>query len=152
MTPPNSANPTPPQGLEDAALERARTLLTGRLKRGGISTTRPEWFFEVENDGAPQHYPAGWQVRVRTWRHWSDARVHLESEKAVTATLSIPKDAKLRVFWHEWFAQDHKVARLEWDHYFRDVRVDGDYLWVQIHPVTKRLVAFGRKWRTVQLK
>ena len=166
---------TPPGDLPKLAVERVRRLLTGRLQRGNIRTSRPEWYFQAEADQS-QPYSGGWQIRVRTWRHWSDARVHLDADtgdvmyrgvdrladpptaaelsqdealQIAAGLITIPRDARLRLFTHEQFATDRKVAKLEWDHYVKDVRVDGDYLWAMIQPQTHRLVAFGRKWRAV---
>lgn len=169
---------TPPGDLQKPALERVRRLLTGRLQRGNIRTSRPEWYFQAEAD-KPEAYSGGWQVRVRTWRHWSDARVHLDADsgevmyrcvdrlaapptaaeldqddalRIAAGLITIPRDARLRLFTHEQFADGHKVAKLDWDHYVNNVRVDGDYLWVMIQPQTHRLVAFGRKWRAAALR
>ncbi len=159
-TRPTSA-PVPPEDLRRRAAERVEKLLAGRLLRGGLRTSRPEWYYQVEA-AEPQAYPAprpgeldGWQVQVHTWRHWSDARVHidadtgeimhrcvdrlaapptdaeLEREEAlrIAATvIQIPADARLKSFWHEYFADEHRVARLEWEHFHKDLRVDGDYL------------------------
>jgi hypothetical protein len=168
--------PPPPADLQKLAVERVRRLLAGRLQRGGIRTSRPEWYFQSES-GKPESYAGGWQVRLRTWRHWSDARIHLdadsgevlyrcidrfaepptdaeltqnEAERIAATLIPIPPDARVRLFSHEQFADGHKVARLEWDHFHRDLRVDGDYLWVQIQPQSHRLVAFGRKWRDLR--
>lgn len=172
-----------PEHIADKATERARTLLKGRLERGGIDATHPEWYFQVEA-ALPQAYlppapghAAGWQVRVHTWRHWSDARVHLDADtgevmyrcvdrlaspptdaeldedeavRVASGLVTIPPDARLRSFWHEFLAAEHKVARIEWEHFYKDLRVDGDYLWVMLHPVTHKLVAFGKKWRKVE--
>ena len=177
MNPVTQPTPTPPKGIREKAAERVRRLLIGRLQRGGIPTSKPERFLEIE-PAEPEHYPAGWQVRVKTWRHWSDARIHVDADsgetmfrrvdrlaepptdgrltqeqalKIAARLIEIPRDARLKLFAHETFAEGgYSVARLEWDHYFKDLRVDGDYLWVQIHPTTHRLVAFGRKWRQVK--
>lgn len=173
MTPPTP--PPPPADIKDRALERAKQLLGDRLKRGGISTTRPDWYFQCEA-GEPQVYPGGWQVRVRTWRHWSDADVHFDAETGVVTyrcvdrlsdppadqelteaealaiakgAISIPPEAVVHSFRHEQFAEGRKVARLDWVHMHGDLRVDGDYFWVMIHPQTRKLVAYGRKWRKV---
>ncbi len=166
------------QEISRLAAERVQALLAGRLQRGGISTSRPEWYAQAEAQ-EPQAYPGGWQVRVHTWRHWSDAWVHFDADsgemlyraldrlaeppteaemtqadalEATARQIHIPKDARLKSFWHEWFAEGCRVARLEWEHWYQELRVDGDYLWVQIHPQTQRVVAFARKWRFVSLK
>lgn len=164
--------------LSKEAGERARQMLAERLKRGGISTSRPEWYFECEPQ-RPQQYRGGSQVRVHTWRHWSDADVHYDADtgelmhrcvdrladpptdaeltkeealRLAAGLITIPPDAELHSFGHEEFAEGRKAARLDWIHVHQGMRVDGDYLWVVIHPETHRLIAFGRKWRTVQSK
>jgi len=166
-----------PERLREAARQRVQRLLAGRLRRGGVSTSRPEWFFQGEAD-PPQAYPGGWQVRVRTWRHWSDAAVHLdadngellyrcvdrlsdpptsaemtreEAEQAAASLVEIPRNARLASFRHEPFAPERKMVRLEWEHVHDGVRVEGDYLRVVIHPETHRLVSVARKWRPVRL-
>ncbi|NLX21197.1 MAG: hypothetical protein GXY55_05925 [Phycisphaerae bacterium] len=177
MSPADQPTAKPPPGLPEKAEDLVVRMLKARLVRGGISTTRPEWYFQVERTD-PQPQPAGWQVRVRTWRHWSDARVHLDADggevmhrcvdrlaepptdarlsqeealRAAAGAMEIPRDARLSGFGHEPFADGgYQVARLEWEHYIKDVRVDGDYLWVQIHPITRRLVAYGLKWRKLK--
>ena len=172
MTP--STNP--PAGIQDRAAERAKQLLADRLKRGGISTTRPDWYFQCEA-GETQAYPGGFQVRVRTWRHWSDASVHIDAETGgvmhrcvdrlsdpptdrelteaqalviAKKLMTVPPEAVVHSFRHEEFAERRKVARLDWIHVHDGLRVDGDYFWMMIHPETHRLVAFGKKWRIVR--
>ena len=166
----------PPEDIGERARRRAEQLFESRRRRAGIGTTHPEWYAQCEA-AEPEEYPGGWQVRVRTWRHWSDATVHFDADtgelmhrcvdrlsdpptdaemtkeealRAAGELIPIPRDAELVLFAHEEFAEGgRRVARLEWVHVHRGLRVDGDYLWVQIHPETHRVVAFGRKWRTV---
>jgi len=168
----------PPEKLSERARERVERLLEARREQKGLVTDHPEWYDQCEAD-EPQEYPGGWQVRVRTWRHWSGAKVDFDADSGVVlhrcvdrlcdpptkvelseeealdvaaGLISIPRDAELLSFRHEDYASGRRVARLEWVHVHQGMRVDGDYCWVQIHPQTHRLVAFGRKWRTVQLK
>jgi hypothetical protein len=174
---PNPSNTPMPEGLPARALATARKLLAGRLRRGGVSTSRPDWYFQCEA-AEPQAYAGGWQVRVRTWRHWSDASVHVdgqtgemlyrcvdrlsdppsqtemsqsEAERAAARQIAIPPDARLAAFTHETFAEGRRVARLEWQHVHDGLRVDGDHLWVLLHPQTGQLIAYSRKWRPVTL-
>ena len=168
---------TAPSQLKETAAKRVLDILAGRLERGGISTSRPDWYFQTEA-GDPQEFPGGWQVRVRTWRHWSDAAVHFDADtgevlhwsvdrlsdpptnakltqeealRIAAGIIEIPLDAELHRFEHEEFAEGGRhVARIEWKRVHKGLRVDGDYLWVMIHPETHRLVAFGRKWRTME--
>jgi hypothetical protein len=171
----NAGQPnTSPQRLSGAALERVRTLLAGRVRRAGAHIP-PEWAFQCEA-AEPQAFPGGWQVRVRTWRHWSDAAVHFDAEsgetlyrcvdrladpptdaqmsldaalRAAQAAMTIPDGARLTGFRHEAFAAERNVARLEWEHWHDGMRVEGDRLLALIHPETGRLIAFRRKWRSV---
>ncbi len=165
-----------PKETQQDAVERCDALLAARLKRGGISTSRPEWYFECTATD-PQPLPAGgWQVRVKTRRHWSDADVHFDAEtgevlfrcidrlcdpptereldeaealEIVKRLVPLPEGATLRMFSHEYFAPQRKVTRLEWEHVHQGRRVAGDFLWVQLHPETRRVVAFAKKWRTM---
>lgn len=166
-----------PENLGTEAAERVRTLLLRRLDSAGFRTNRPDAYFDVSVNPA-QRSPDGWQVRVRTWKHWSDARVEFDandgarlligidrlcepaSQRRLTQDeamhlaaklVTIPSDARLLSFRHEPYAPHHIVARLEWEHWHHDLRVDGDYLWMQIHPETGTLVASGCKWRRVNL-
>ncbi|MCK4341232.1 MAG: hypothetical protein KAY37_05850 [Phycisphaerae bacterium] len=166
----------PPENITERARERADHLFEGRRDRAGLSTDHPEWYTQCEA-GEAQPFPGGWQVRVRTWRHWSDATVHFEAdtgevmhrcvdrlsdpptedemmqEEALSVAeglFDIPPGAELSSFRHEDFAAGgRKVARLDWIHVHQGLRVDGDYFWVMIHPDTERVVAFGHKWRKI---
>lgn len=168
--------PAQPSNLTETARQRVEQLFAGRRGRARLHASTPEWYTQAEPN-EPQAFPGGYQVRVRTWRHWSDAYVHLDAEDggvlhvsvdrlsapptdvelteaealAIAARLiDIPADAELVSFRHEEFADGgHRVARLDWRHMHRGLRVDGDYLWVAIHPTTQRLVAMSRKWRTL---
>jgi hypothetical protein len=168
--PPTS--PTDPQRLQETAAARARRLLQNRLRRGGVSTSRPDWFFDCAADG-PQPFPGGWQVRVHTWRHWSSARVHFDADTgerlhrcidrladpptdaelsqaealSAAAAVPVPPDARLVSFRHEAFAPGHTVARLEWQHVHGGLRVSGDCLRVSIHPQSRQVVSLTLRWR-----
>jgi hypothetical protein len=162
-----------PQQLRDAATARAQGLLRDRLRRGGVSTSRPDWFFQCAAD-APEPFPGGTQVRVRTWRHWSNAQVQFDADTGevlhrridrladppaqvelsqaeavavATAAGVVPPDARLTAFRHESFAPGRNVARLEWDHVHEELRVAGDCLQVVIHPQSRRIVELTRRWR-----
>lgn len=166
-----------PEGIQEKAFDKVEHLFDGRRQRGKLYGPA-EWYVDYEAQ-LPEPYEGGWQVRVRTWRHWSDASVHLdadtgevayrcvdrladpettveltqqEAEKIAAGLVTLPPDAQVASFWHEEFAENRTVARLEWTHIHDGMRVDGDYFWVMIQPETHRLVAFGRKWRTVQLE
>ena len=70
---------SPPEGLKSLAEETVTDLFAGRLERGGISTTRPEFYFQCEA-GESRAFAGGLEVRVKTWRHWSDATVELNAQ------------------------------------------------------------------------
>ena len=169
-------NPQPPENLKDRARQRAERLFERRRESHGFLTSRPEWYVQCEAQ-EPEPFSGGWQVRVRTWRHWSDARVHFDADtgevmlrrvdrlsdppteaelteeealRIARDLVTIPPDAELISFRHEQFAAGgRKVARLDWFHVSRGMRVNGDYFWVMIHPDTHRLVALARKWRQI---
>ena len=152
-------------------------LFSHRLEAGGIVPDAPELYFQCQAD-EPQAYPGGFQVRVHTWRHWSDARVFLDSDSgemmgfsidryadppnedemtqedalaAFSKTTEIPVDAVLKTFYHFDFLTKHKLARLEWKRIYQGLRVDGDTLRVTLHPKTHRIVEYFRKWRKIRL-
>jgi hypothetical protein len=168
---------SPSDQMKSSAVNEVTNMLLRRLERGGISTSRPEFYFQCKGE-EPQTYPGGSQVRVQTWRHWSDARVEInvdsgklmswsivrysdpandreisQEEALLTAgkAVLIPADAVLQRFYHFNYAPKHKLARLEWERFYNGLRVDGDYLWVSIHPGTHRIVEFARKWRKLRL-
>lgn len=163
--------------MKKSAIDTAMNILSKRLKQGGISTSRPDFYFQCEVE-EPRPYSGGFEVRVNTWRHWSDALVEfnadggqlmkcsvrsyadppngeeMSQEEAIVAAskaINIPADAVLKTFYHFNFAPKRKMARLEWERFHQGLRVDGDYLWVTIHPRTLRIVEFARKWRTIRL-
>lgn len=167
-----------PRHQQESAVARVRRLLAGRLRRRGVVTSRPEWYFQCEASD-PEPYAAGeTQVRVRTWRHWSDAALHIDAdggdtlycrvdrhaypksnvelspEEAVTAVreqTSIPRDAHLADFRQEAIAAEHKLTYVEWVHVHRGLRVESDGLKVHLHPQTRRIVELRRRWRRVRL-
>lgn len=163
--------------LKLKAAEVVNRLLSRRLKRGGMSTSQPETYFQCDAED-PRFFLGGSEVRVHIWGHWSDARVEFDAqsgepmafsidryadppnqeeisqEKALAAVkkmIEIPSDAVLKNFYHFNFTSQHKLARLEWKRYHRGLRVDGDYLYVSVHPKTFRIVEYARKWRKLGL-
>lgn len=151
--------------------------LERRLKRAGISTSRPELFFSARA-GEVEEYTDGYQVRVLTWKHWSDAMVtldaasgeiladvidrfsappaqtELDQEEALNIAagfINIPAEAQLDKFDHFEFAPGHKLAKLEWVHTTQELPVAGDYLEITIHPETRQIVSHDKKWRSVRL-
>ena len=166
-----------PEQFKKAAVETVTRILSDRLKLAGISTTRPDFYFQCEANEL-REFPGGVEVRVKTWFHWSEAIVELDGntgelmaysidryaepsndqemtqEEALAVAsrkIELPDDAVLRSFNHFIFAPNCKLARLEWERFHQGLRVDGDYLFVTIHPQTHRIVMVDRKWRTLHL-
>ncbi len=159
--------------------QRVARLLTGRLRRAGAKSSRPDWYFQCEPAPPPEAYSGGWQVRVRTWRYWSDAAVHLDgqsgelmyrcvdrlsdpptqasltreqAEQLAASAVQIPRDARLKSVQDEPFSKDRTLTRLEWSHVVGGLPVEGDYLRVLLHPQTGRAVSIARRWRPVNIK
>jgi hypothetical protein len=166
-----------PEALQKISNREAMACLERRLKRAGISTSRPELFFST-CAGEVEEYTDGYQVRVQTWKHWSDAMVTLDAasgeiladvidrfsappaqaelgqEEALNIAagfMNIPAEAHLDKFDHFEFAPGHKLARLEWAHTVQELLVAGDYLEITIHPETRQIVSYDKKWRAVRL-
>ncbi len=166
-----------PGPVKSEALAWAQRLLVQRLESSGIHAGNPSIYFQCEAE-EPQPFPGGFQVRVRTWKHWSDAIVELDGESGqvmrwtidrygdprneaalseaealaiAQKAIEIPPEAELESFHHYDFAPGRKVAQLAWHHLHQGLRVDGDYLWVLIHPRTRRVIEWARKWREVRL-
>lgn len=159
------------------SVSEATACLERRLKRAGISTSRPGFFFRTRAGGV-EEYEDGYQVRVQTWKHWSDAMVTLDAangeiladvidrfsappaqteltqEDALNIAakfMNIPADAQFEKFDHFEFAPGHKLAKLEWVHTTQELPVAGDYLEITIHPETRQIVSHDKKWRSVRL-
>ena len=167
-----------PDELKSAATDLVSDILSRRLRRGGIVTSHPEHFFRCV-PLEPEPFPEGFQVRVNTWRQWSDATVEYDAdtgelmgwtifrhadpahdseltrEKALEIAakeIPIPDGAEVESFYHYDFAPRRRVARIEWRHMHQGLRVEGDYLWVLIHPQTHRIIELKRKWRAPRLR
>ena len=157
----------------------ASRILERRLEHAGISTAHPEWYFQCEGEPQPQPFPGGTQVRVHTWRHWSDALVKLNAdtgelfgyvvnrfddaptpnelteEEAVAAAakvVQIPADAELAEFGHVDYPHGRRMVLLEWIHVINGIRVHGDFLRIVLHPETHRVIEYDRKWHTPKAK
>jgi hypothetical protein len=167
-----------PDAQEQAAVDLVRKLLHRRLERSGVLTDRPEAYVQCE--AAPrQGWPGGTQVRVNVWRSWSRARVDFDADtgellgrsivrysdppseedmtqaEAVAAAgraVKIPPDAELKSCYSVPLGPRRRAIRLEWRHIHRGMPVDGDCLWVLLHPETRRLIEYFRRWRQVDLK
>ena len=161
---------------QDAA-SLVERLLTARLNRAGIRGRAKEGCFRLEaGELAPD--AAGGSVRVRTWRHWSDATVKLESntgefmgysvprfadppstqqasrdeaEAQARALIEVPGDARLKSAYSFEYAQGRTLIALEWEHWYKGLRVEGDFLRVYLHPGANRIVSVERYWRQVKL-
>jgi len=167
----------PPQNLPELADEHVRKVLTRRLAVAKISTSHPEWYFQTSPDQL-QPYERGAQVRVHTWRHWSDAWVTFNAENGEVLAdvidrfatpaveeefnlsraleilqrwVTIPSDATLERHDRYAFAPKHVLWKLEWKRMVQGLRVNGDFLEVTLHPGTQRVVSIDRKWRPLKL-
>ena len=166
------------EDMEKSAIDVVTELLSRRLEVGGVSTSRPDFYFQCE-PGHPTEYPGGFKVRVRTWRHWSSARVYFDADsrdlfgysisryaepsteremsrdealKAAEVVIDIPQDAELERFYHYEYMPQCKVARLQWRHVHMGLCVHGDFLYVVIHPETGRVIEYFRKWHEVRIR
>ena len=74
-----------------------------------------------------------------------------QAVEIVRQAVEIPPGAELKSFAHFEYAPKRKVTRLEWRHLHDGLRVDGDYMWILLHPQTKRIIEWARKWRTIRL-
>lgn len=164
--------------ISKRACEFVERLLRRRLRLAGIPQSLAPRSFECEPQ-APRPWARGTEVRVRVWRHWSDARVEhdeergdtlrwtldrlvepaseqeMELEDAVRAAqecIKLPEDAELDAFFHFQLARNTKVACLRLKRVVDGMRVDGDCLELYIHPQTRRVIDFFRKWRDLDLK
>jgi len=64
---------------KEAAIELVAELLSRHLEVGGVYTSRPDFYFQCEAE-EPREYIAGFEIRVKTWWHWSDARVTFDGD------------------------------------------------------------------------
>jgi hypothetical protein len=153
-------------------------LLERRLRVGGVRVQEPGSQFQCEPED-PRPFPGGTQVRVKTWRHWSDALIKLNADTgdlfgysmdrftdppshheisedealaAAAKVVRIPTDAVLDKFEHTEPAPGRKMVLLEWRRVVNGLRVDGDYLRIVMHPETHRISEFDRKWREIRLR
>jgi len=169
-----TGEPLPAKDLPTAATGVVEQLFARRLRRGGVFTTNPEWYFRV-SAGEPTEYDGGRQVRLKTWRHWSNADVRFDeatgeligwklyryadppsqaeldaeaAQEAARERIDLPDGARLSSARPEQFAPQRRVYRLEWAHWASGVRVDGDLIRVRLHPETMAVVETQRLWRT----
>ena len=160
-----------------SALSFVQKLLNKRLEQEGISTSRPDFYYRCQAM-KPSPYPGGSEVRVKVWWLWSRARLAMNSDtgqtmlraiqkyaepdssaeltqeealEAATAEIQLPPESELESFYHYQYAVGRKAARLQWRHVHRGLRVDGDYMWVVIHPQTRRIIEYAKKWREVSI-
>ena len=158
---------------KENARDVVQRLLLRRLERGGFPTRRPEIWFACEPQ-EPVPYPDGMEVRVCTWRHWSTALVDFDAASGDMMRVSIDRygdpatDAVLTqdeveevarrypglpadAVWQGMGGYEHapgtRLVEARWKRVHKGMLVDGDYLLLRIHPETKRVVEFQRKWR-----
>ena len=164
-------------GAEQKAVDLVTNLLRRRLERHGVFTHHTEFYFQCEAEQR-RPCPGGSEVRVKTWRHWSDATADYDADSgqflgytisryalpaseaemskdaaiaAASKAVDIPADAELVSFAHVPAGDKGKVVRLEWQHVHQGMRVNGDFLWVVVHPETGRVIEYFRKWRAVKI-
>jgi hypothetical protein len=146
-----------------------------RLRRGGISTSRNDWYSAVAAE-APDPGPDGMRVRVRTFRHWSDARIAFDGATgevlsdtvdrlampvdgatglgadaalaAASRELAIPPDAHMEGMQMEERAEGAPTWVARWSHVRDGIMVEGDWIEAEIQPQTGKLVGFQRFWRS----
>jgi len=165
-----------PEPIEKRAEQYVTRLLERRLQRAGLGLPG-ETNFLVQAQ-APRPYFGGIEVRVRTWRHWSDAAVSFDAatgeimerridryamppcreemtlqdaQAAVRAVVPVPPEAQLESFSHVLYAPFCTVARVQWRHVHQGLSVLGDFLIAMVHPKTRQIVEVRCKWRTVKL-
>jgi hypothetical protein len=163
--------------MKKTASEEVKAILTRRLDRGGIYVSRPDWYFQVE-PGEPESYPAGSQVRVHTWRHWSSGLYQYQKDfkepfgwtldryadppteeeisadeaiKVATTLIDIPEDGQIKNIYHDEFAPRQRLVWLIWKRVYQEMDVHGDFLRIAFHPVSHRLVSYQCKWRSLSL-
>ena len=162
--------------LTTQALAFVRGLFRHRLAAARIGPEPLERFCHCEGE-PPARTKDGIEVRVRTWRHWSDLRVisgvetglegwsiprladpptqsTLSDEAAVAAArtgVDIPADAEVAHVSHLEIAPGCRVARVEWRRVHQGIVVADDQLVVMIHPGTKQVLDFFKRWRKLRL-
>jgi hypothetical protein len=161
--------------LRATAAERIGQVLDRRLTAAGIAGRADRFYRLAAGDLATT--PDGYAVRVSTWRHWSDAseirdlergdvlgwrldrladpptgrRLTLEqAADAVAAVEPLPEDARVGSFRHLERSPGVLLAAIEWVRVVDGVRVDGDVIRAEVHPDTRALVSYFRKWRTLR--
>lgn len=174
---PAHGDPPTAADLKHAAREQAHALLTRRLERAGIPTSRPEGYFQTEA-AEPEPCSGGHQVRVHTFKHWSNALLQFEEDREeplgwvvdryadpptnrelsegealrlAAATTEIPEDAVPATVRQAEFAPRRTLTRIEFRRTHQGLRVDGDFLRLSLHPDTHRRVEVQRKWRRLRL-
>ena len=92
---PQAAGPTEEKSgqIKAAAAAAAKGLLVNRLGRAGITPEEAGDYFQLE-PGEPEAFAGGRQVRVRTWRFWSDATATLDGDTGQVLAWSIDRRAE----------------------------------------------------------
>ena len=162
--------------LKQQAEQFVTRLLERRLRQANLGLPG-ETNFQVEAEEV-RPFAGGVEVRVRTWRHWSDATVCFDADNlevmersidryalpacseqmaagdaqaAVRAAIPVPSDAELEQVDQVEYAAGCTLARVRWRHMHQGLPVLGDFLVALVHPKTRRLVEVRCKWRQVKL-
>jgi hypothetical protein len=160
--------------MKETALNFVKRLLVRRLEGSGVPALDPDLYFHCEA-AEPEPFSGGTQVRVKTWKHWSNGLVKLdgmsgevlayrveahanppskqdlEKDAAVAqaaALVAVPPGAVVdNVRQFEW-RPHHWVTEVQWIHVEMGRMIRGDVLRVVFHPVTKKVVEIERYWRS----
>lgn len=162
--------------LRQQAEQFVQRLLERRLRQANLGLPG-ETNFQVKAEEV-RPFPGGQEVRVRTWRHWSDAVVCFDADNlevmersidryalpacteempaedvqaAVRAAITLPSDAELEQVDRVEYAAGCMLARVRWRHVHQGLPVLGDFLVALVHPTTRRVVEIRYKWRQVKL-
>ena len=164
--------------MQQTAVDLISRVLTRRLAALRVSTSRPDFYIQCE-PGPVTAYPGGFQVHVKNWRRWSTAQVSFDGdsgellgyaiaryaepqteqtisrEEALEAVrvagIEVPEGAVLETFRQVNYTKKCRVAQLQWRHVHQQLPVHGDFLVVSVHPETRRVIEYFRRWRQVRI-
>ncbi|MGE0438910.1 MAG: hypothetical protein AB7L66_00105 [Gemmatimonadales bacterium] len=147
-------------------------LFRGRLRRAGLRPDPPHRYFVLEGSKA-EPFPGGVQVRVRTWRQWSEAWVefasgggppigwridrlaeaqssHPDAAQVVRLAAQLvppPADATRPLAVPVESAEPVRAWRVTWEHEVAGRPVMDDFHRVEVDPDRRRLVGMQSRWR-----
>lgn len=136
-------------------------------------TLAPENYFATETN-PPEVFGHSHQVRVKTWRHWSDATVSFDreggtftgdcidrlaepatteslgaeaTEAAIRSRVTLPDGAVFASYRPDQIGEGHHVDIGIFDRDYGGYPVDGDFIEVALHPETGVIVRYDHQWR-----